>query len=104
MIHWTRRQVLGAAVATGGSLLLPVSTGLAEDRATALLRAPRQALVIGNVSYKGAPLKNPGNDAKGMAEVLKVMGFDVALGLDQGRAAMSEMIKNYVERLATSKA
>lgn len=104
MILWTRRQVLGAAVAAGGSVLLPVGTGLAQDRVTTLMRAPRQALVIGNSSYEEAPLKHPGNDAKGMAEALKGLGFEVDLGLDLGQDAMGELIKTYVERLANSQA
>ena len=104
MTLWTRRQVLGAAAATGGSVLLPLGAGIAQDRATALLRAPKQALIIGNSRYKQAPLKNPGNDARGMEEALKASGFDVVLGMDLGQAAMSELIQAYVERLARTKA
>lgn len=37
----------------------------------------RVALVIGNSTYKAAPLKNPTNDAKDMATKLKGMGFTV---------------------------
>lgn len=37
----------------------------------------RVALVMGNSSYKTAPLKNPTNDAKDMASKLKGMGFTV---------------------------
>ncbi|MEQ1774884.1 MAG: caspase family protein, partial [Burkholderiales bacterium] len=77
---------------------------IAQNLATTLLRAPKQALIIGNSSYKRAPLLNPGNDAKGMAEALKATGFDVALGMDLGQAAMSELIQSYVERLAKTKA
>jgi len=96
--------MLQAAAATGSSVLLPYGAGIAQDRVTALLRASKQALVIGNSGYKTVPLKNPGNDARGMAEVLKQTGFEVALGLDLGQAAMGELIKSYVERLAKVKA
>ena len=41
--------------------------------------AKRIALVIGNGSYKDAPLKNPVNDARAMAEALKGQGFEVIL-------------------------
>lgn len=37
----------------------------------------RIALVIGNSSYSGSPLKNPSNDARAMAAKLKRLGFDV---------------------------
>jgi hypothetical protein len=37
----------------------------------------RVALVLGNSSYKSAPLRNPTNDAKDMAAKLKGMGFTV---------------------------
>lgn len=104
MTLWTRRKILGAAVATGGSVLFPVGTGLTQDRVAKLLLAPKQALVIGNSSYKGVPLKNPGNDAKGMSDALKAFGFEVTLGLDLGRTAMDALIKTYVERLANHKA
>ena len=43
----------------------------------------RVALVIGNSAYKHATtLRNPGNDANDVAEILKKLGFDVLLGLD----------------------
>jgi len=37
----------------------------------------RVALVIGNSTYATAPLKNPVNDARDMAQKLKELGFDV---------------------------
>jgi len=37
----------------------------------------RVALVVGNSTYKSAPLRNPTNDAKDMAAKLKGMGFTV---------------------------
>ena len=104
MIPWTRRRILGAAVATGGVALAPLGTGLAQDRAPALLRASKQALVIGNSAYKDVPLKNPGNDAKGMAEALKAAGFEVASGIDRTQAAMRDLIQTYIERLVKTKA
>jgi len=104
MTHWTRRSILGAAVAAGGAMIAPYRAVLAQGRAPALLRATKQALVIGNSSYKRAPLKNPGNDAKGIAEALKAIGFDVALGMDLGQEAMSDLIQAHVERLAKEKA
>lgn len=37
----------------------------------------RVALVIGNASYRGAPLANPVNDARAVAERLRALGFAV---------------------------
>ena len=39
----------------------------------------RTALIIGNANYINSPLNNPVNDASGMANVLKKLGFDVIL-------------------------
>ncbi len=102
-VSWTRRDVLQTAAAIGGTVLLP-GGATAQNLATVLLRAPKQALIIGNSSYKRAPLRNPGNDAKGMAEALKAIGFDVVLGMDLGQTAMNELIQAYVDRLSRMKA
>jgi caspase domain-containing protein len=50
------------AYALIGCLML-VTAGHAAER--------RVALVIGNSAYKQAPLANPGNDARAMAQVLR---------------------------------
>ena len=43
----------------------------------------RVALVVGNSAYKhAAMLRNPGNDANDVAEILKKLGFDVLAGVD----------------------
>ena len=45
--------------------------------------AGRVALVIGNSAYEHTdPLRNPGNDAAGMAAALGRLGFEVVLGTD----------------------
>lgn len=55
--------------------------GLLMLWAAALAQAAVQdkavALVIGNTDYKTAPLKNPSNDARAMAERLRKLGFEV---------------------------
>ncbi len=43
---------------------------------------PRIALVIGNSAYAEAPLANPANDARLMAETLRGLGFDVIERID----------------------
>jgi uncharacterized caspase-like protein len=40
---------------------------------------PRLALVVGNAAYREAPLVNPVNDARDVAQALKASGFEVTL-------------------------
>lgn len=121
MMRWSRRRVLGAAAA--GLLFCPafaraqarapaLGRGLSVDTAFAraqaregvgakeLLRAPKRALVLANSRYPHAPLRNPPNDARAMAEVLKGVGFEVTLALESGRTAMLDAIRAYTEGLA----
>lgn len=44
--------------------------------------APRVALVVGNSAYANAPLANPANDARLIAETLRGLGFDVIERID----------------------
>ena len=44
--------------------------------------APRVALVVGNSAYVDAPLANPANDARLIAETLRGLGFDVIERID----------------------
>ncbi len=55
----------------------------------------RIALIIGNGSYKNAPLKNPINDAKDLAAALKGLGFSVALVMDGDLPVMSRAIRDF---------
>ncbi len=50
----------------------------------------RVALVIGNANYKFAPLNNPVNDARDMAESLRSVGFDV---IEKENASWEDMDK-----------
>ena len=50
---------------------------LAVDRTAAPANDKRVALVIGNSTYRGSPLKNPVNDARDMANSLRGFGFEV---------------------------
>jgi uncharacterized caspase-like protein len=59
----------------------------------------RVALVIGNSRYKAGPLANPVNDAEGMAETLKSLGFEVLSGFDADRNRMMELIRQFGEKL-----
>ncbi|MBS1188641.1 MAG: hypothetical protein H6R10_433 [Rhodocyclaceae bacterium] len=59
----------------------------------------RVALVVGNSSYPGAPLRNPTHDAKAMAQVLKSRGFDVTLLTDAGQKEFNRGISAFGEKL-----
>jgi uncharacterized caspase-like protein len=102
MNSWTRRRLLRAALGAGGAALLPWPAA-GQQKTSALLRAPRRALVIGNSSYQVSPLKNPANDARAMAEALKQIGFDVTLALDLPRDAMLAAAREYTDALARAK-
>ena len=59
----------------------------------------RVALVIGNGSYKSAPLKNPVNDARAMATALQGLGFEVIERENAGQRDMNRAITAFNERL-----
>jgi uncharacterized caspase-like protein len=103
MMRWSRRLILQAAMATGSVALLRWASAIAQSSGTALLRAPKQALVMGNSRYQQAPLKNPVNDASGMAEALKGAGFGVTVALELNQSAMQDAIRAYTDGLARTK-
>ncbi len=59
----------------------------------------RTALVIGNSTYQTSPLTNPANDATDMAAALKDLNFEVISGVNQNRAEMIRLIRQFGERL-----
>ena len=59
----------------------------------------RVALVIGNGDYAKMPLKNPVNDARYMAELLKSMGFDLILRENADQQTMEKAINEFGTRL-----
>jgi hypothetical protein len=63
----------------------------------------RVALVIGNAAYTNAPaLANPANDAKGVADALKNLGFAVILGVDLDKANFEKSLRAFTRELATA--
>lgn len=79
-------KVLAAAVC----LILPHTAEAARDRI---------ALVIGMADYQFLPpLQNTHNDANGMAETLKGIGFDVTLSLDATAMQMTELLDDFAFR------
>ena len=59
----------------------------------------RTALVIGNGSYKSAPLRNPVNDAKDMTSALRKLGFTVMHKQNATQKEMETSIRKFGERL-----
>lgn len=59
----------------------------------------RIALVIGNSRYVSAPLRNPVNDARLMADSLRRAGFDVQLRENLSRAGMLNAVRDFGERI-----
>ncbi len=100
-----RRRLLQGGVAAG-ALFLPAPYAWVwaqSEGALKLLRAPKLALVIGNGTYKDAPLKNPANDARAMSDALVKIGFEVTERLDATRAQMTSVIRSYTRTLAARK-
>src|SRR5689334_16421361 len=103
MSTWNRRQVIKTVIAGAGVTLWPWQRLLAQN-GTALLRAPKQALVIGNSKYRDAPLKNPINDARGISDALKGIGFAVTLATELTRPATAVVMRSFTDNLAKTKA
>ncbi|MEM7775636.1 MAG: caspase family protein [Pseudomonadota bacterium] len=60
----------------------------------------RLAMVIGNGAYEhAAPLINPANDASDIAVALREAGFDVILGLDLGKVALEQKLREFSKRI-----
>jgi formylglycine-generating enzyme required for sulfatase activity len=65
--------------------------------------ATRTALIIGNGAYKSSPLKNPVNDARDIAGVLKQLGFEVILKTNSDKRSMLNAITQFGKRLLEAK-
>jgi len=61
--------------------------------------ASRTALVIGNSKYPSAPLHNPVNDARDVADVLKGLGFEVLCKVNAGREEMDAAVQDFYRNL-----
>ena len=75
------------------SLLLPAAW--AQGQGAASGTAKRVALVIGNGKYPTAPLKNPVNDARAMAQSLKELGFEVTLRENTSQRDMAAAVRQF---------
>jgi uncharacterized caspase-like protein len=93
-------------LALGLSLALSASSAWAERASKLEPAGPapnnnerRTALVIGNSAYKSAPLRNPVNDARAIAQLLSEVGFSVTLLEDATEAGMIRAIRNFGDDL-----
>jgi len=59
----------------------------------------RIALVIGNSAYKNAPLTNPVNDARAIAQALKESGFVVIARENSDQRGMLDALREFGDRL-----
>lgn len=99
-----RRLVCAGTAASALFLPLPFARVWAQSEGTLkLLKLPKLALVIGNSKYKGAPLRNPANDARAISEALAASGFEVTLKMDAGKADMATAVHAYVQALTAKK-
>lgn len=60
----------------------------------------RIALVIGNSAYKDAPLRNPANDARAIAEALSATGFSVTILEDATQLTMRRAMRGFGNALS----
>jgi len=70
-----------------------------QAAAPAARKEQRLALVIGNSAYKEAPLANPVNDARAMANALESTGFTVLLQTDVDHRALLAAVRDFGNRL-----
>jgi type VI secretion system VasD/TssJ family lipoprotein len=59
----------------------------------------RVALVIGNAQYAQAPLANPENDARLVADTMKSLGFDVDLQLNLKAREFKRVLRDFGRRM-----
>jgi tetratricopeptide (TPR) repeat protein len=64
--------------------------------------ARKLALVLGNSAYQRQPLRNPDNDARAMAKVLRQIGFQVIDGYNLDYAGMRRVISEFAVKSATA--
>ena len=59
----------------------------------------RRALVVGNDSYAGNGLKNARNDATGVADALKSIGYSTTLVLDANQKALAHAVDEFSDSI-----
>ena len=90
--HGRMAMVTWLVVAFSLTILAPM------DRASGASEK-RSALVIGNGAYPEFPLKNPTNDARDLAYVLKKLGFSVTTKINASHRSMRDAIHRFGDAL-----
>jgi hypothetical protein len=80
-------------------LFATVASCAASDGAGAAGSERRVALVIGNATYSGAPLRNPVNDARAVSRTLKALGFEVISAENSTQKQIRRAIIDFGARL-----
>ena len=70
-----------------------------RDLVIEMMREQRIALIIGNGGYEFAPLRNPVNDARAMANALRACDFRVSEKIDCDKREMYEAIREFGEKI-----
>lgn len=87
------KRFLSSLLASLVMLICLTSPALAVEK--------RVALVIGNAKYRNAPLDNPLNDARDMANMLRQNGFEVFELIDGTHKEMDRAIAKFGDRLSS---
>jgi formylglycine-generating enzyme required for sulfatase activity len=84
-----------------GCLFGPLLSTAQQQRDMILERkaVKRTALVIGNSNYEQAPLRNPANDARAIADALKGIGFNVTLRSDLNLRQMDDAVRDFGQKI-----
>lgn len=100
---------LGLRIGLACTLATPALAARDKDERNLVISAPaatsvatasqRVALVIGNGAYRDAPLNNPSNDARAMAQALKDAGFEVSLQVDADIQGMLTGLRRFGDQL-----
>jgi len=92
-----KRKLLRIAFCLAALALISSTSGMAAT-------GRRVALVVGNGAYQDAPLSNPVNDAKDIAEALQKVGFEVTLKTNADKRTMIEAIEAFGDQIAGAEA
>ena len=87
--QWLLATLLACVVLSAQAQTRPAATG-AENRI---------ALVIGNSTYKDAPLANPVNDATAISKTLQGLGFKVILRTNVSQSQMRQAVREFGDEL-----
>jgi uncharacterized caspase-like protein len=78
-----------------GKITAGIALGLAVAAPLPAAAESRVALVIGNADYAVRPLRNPVHDARGVAESLRALGYDVVVKENASQSAMLDAMRDF---------